>query len=199
MELIVISSPTAVADESTLINKLFMAGLKYFHLRKPESDMQTVKRLLNGIAPRFYERIALHQFHEIAIDYGIRRLHYTERAREASSTIQWQSKLDNGFTLSTSIHDISILPRLTLFDYVFFGPVFNSISKPGHQSKLAADFKLDKTNIKPRVIALGGVKLSNLANVKAMGFNGVAVLGTLWNEPDKAVEHYVNLKGNLQG
>jgi len=199
MELIVISNPTAVVDESTLINKLFMAGLKHFHLRKPECDMQTVKRLLNGIAPRFYERIALHQFHEIATDYGIKRLHYTERAREASGTIQWQSKLDNGFTLSTSIHDVSILPGLTLFDYVFYGPVFNSISKPGHQSKLTADFKLDKTNIKPKVIALGGVQLSNLANVKAMGFDGVAVLGTLWNEPDEAVENYINLKGNLPG
>jgi len=199
MELIVISNPTAVADESTLINKLFMAGLKCFHLRKPESDMPTVKRLLKGIVPRFYERIALHQFHEIATDYGIKRLHYTERVREASSTIQWQSKLDDGFTLSTSIHDISRLPALTPFDYVFYGPVFNSISKPGHQSKLAADFKLDKTNIKPRVIALGGVELSNLVKVKAMGFDGVAVLGTLWNDPDKAVEDYINLKGNLQG
>jgi thiamine-phosphate pyrophosphorylase len=199
MELIVISNPTAVVDESTLINKLFMAGLKHFHLRKPECDMLTVKRLLNGIAPRFYERIALHQFHEIATDYGIKRLHYTERAREASGTIQWQSKRDNGFTLSTSIHDVSILPGLTPFEYVFYGPVFNSISKPGYQSKLTANFKLDKTNIKPRVIALGGVQLSNLAKVKAMNFDGVAVLGTLWNEPDKAVENYINLKGNLPG
>jgi thiamine-phosphate pyrophosphorylase len=194
MELIVISNPAAVADESSLINKLFIAGLKYFHLRKPESDVQTVKRLLNAIAPRFYERIALHQFHEIAADYGIKRLHYTERAREASNTIQWQSKLDDGFTLSTSAHDISGLPGLTPFDYVFYGPVFDSVSKPGYQSKLGADFKLDKTNIKSKVIALGGVKLSNLANVKAMCFDGAAVLGTLWNKPDEALERFKQLK-----
>jgi thiamine-phosphate pyrophosphorylase len=68
------------------------------------------------------------------------------------------------------------------------------VSKPGYQSKLGADFKLDKTNIKSKVIALGGVKLSNLANVKAMCFDGAAVLGTLWNKPDEALERFKQLK-----
>lgn len=197
MELIAISSPVAVDDEPILINNLFMAGLKCFHLRKPESDIQLVKDLLNGIAPRFYDRIALHQFHEIAPAYGIKRLHYTEREREAASTVQWKSYLDNEFTLSTSIHDISILPDLTPLGYVLYGPVFDSISKPGYQSKLAADFKLDKTNIKPKVIALGGVELSTLTKLKTMGFDGAAVLGTLWNEPNKAVERFIQLQKNL--
>ncbi|WP_184549814.1 thiamine phosphate synthase [Mucilaginibacter sp. FT3.2] len=197
MELVVISSPVAIADEPILINNLFHAGLKCFHLRKPEVGIQTVKKLLDGIAPLFYDRIALHLFHEIAADYGLKRLHYTERVREASGTVQWQSQLDEGFTLSASIHDISILPELTHFDYVFYGPVFDSISKPGYQNKLAVDFKLGKTNVKPKVIALGGVEISNLTKIKAMGFDGAAVLGTLWNEPGKAIERYHQLKKNL--
>lgn len=197
MELIVISNPAPVADESMLINNLFMAGLQYFHIRKPESDVKTVRKLINCIAPRFYDRIALHQFYEIAADYGIKRLHYTEKARETSGTAQWQSRLYDGFTLSTSIHDLSILPDLALFDYVFFGPVFNSISKPGYQSKLTADFKLEKNNPKPQVIALGGVELSNLTRLNTMGFDGAAVLGKLWNEPNKAVECFIQLKENL--
>ena len=153
-----------------------------------------VKDLLNGIAPRFYDRIALHQFHEIAADYGIKRLHYTKKEREASGREQWQTQLNDGFTLSTSIHDMLILPGLEAFDYVFYGPVFDSISKPDYQSKLAADFKLVKTDIKPKVIALGGVNLSNLTRLKTMGFDGAAVLGTLWNEPNKAVERLIQLQ-----
>jgi thiamine-phosphate pyrophosphorylase len=66
MELIVISSPFAVADEGPLINNLFRAGLKYFHLRKPESNLQSLRDLLNEIEISFYDRIALHHFHEIA-------------------------------------------------------------------------------------------------------------------------------------
>jgi len=194
MELIVISNPAPVIDEPMLINNLFMADLQCFHIRKPESDVQTIRELINGIAPRFYNRIALHQFHEIAADYGIKRLHYTERAREASSAEKWQSQLDDGFTLSTSIHNVSLLQDLTPFDYVFYGPVFDSISKPGYHSKLAADFKLHKTYMKPKVIALGGVELSNLTKLNMMGFDGAAVLGTLWNEPSNAVERLIQLQ-----
>ena len=197
MELIVISSPVAVADEPIVINNLFMAGLKYFHIRKPESDIITIRKLIEDITPLFYNRISLHQFHEIGVDYGIKRLHYTEKARKVSSTEKWQNYLDEGFMLSTSVHDLSILPDLGHFDYVFYGPVFNSISKPGHQSKLTTDFKLNKTNTKPQVIALGGVEISNLLHVKQMGFDGAAVLGTLWNQPDKAISRFNQLQKNL--
>jgi thiamine-phosphate pyrophosphorylase len=198
MELIVISNPVAVADENIIINNLFQAGLKSFHIRKPESDIQSVKELLNGIAPCFYERIALHQFHEMANDFGIHRLHYTESARIQSSPQQWKLQVEKGFILSTSIHDTTLLPELNHFEYAFYGPVFDSISKPGYQSKLSADFKLDKTNrSKPKVIALGGVELSNLLNIKQMGFDGAAVLGTLWNESDKALKRFHQLKENL--
>jgi thiamine-phosphate pyrophosphorylase len=197
MELIVISNPFAVVDENIIINNLFQAGLKYFHIRKPESDIQTVKELLNGIAPCFYERIALHQFHEMASDFGINRLHYTERARDASGIKKWQDQLTEGFTLSTSVHDITLLPTLEQFEYTFYGPVFNSISKPGYQSNLSRDFKLDRSDIKTKVIALGGITVPNLSRITAMGFDGAAVLGILWNEPDKAVKRYNQLKETL--
>ena len=102
MELIVISNPQPVADESIIINKLFQEGLRCFHVRKPESDYPTVKQLLNEIAPRFYDRIALHQFHEMASDFGIKRLHYTTQAYNISHRAKWQSQLDIGFILTTS-------------------------------------------------------------------------------------------------
>lgn len=197
MKLIVISTPACIVDEPLIINNLFIAGLKYLHLRKPESDSKSVKDLLNGIEPRFYDRISLHQFHEMAVDYGIKRLHYTEKARVASGPTQWQSKLNDGFILSTSIHDISILPGLFAFDYVFYGPIFDSISKKGYKSNLTPDFKLKKNPSNAKVIALGGIKLSNLTKLKAMGFDGAAVLGTLWSEPNKAVECFIQLMKKL--
>src|SRR6478735_4898323 len=97
MELIVISNPVAVAGESIIIDTLLQAGLKYFHIRKPKSNFQAVKQLLDGIAPRFYDRIVLHQFHEMASDFGIKRLHYTEQVREALTTAKLQRQLDDGF------------------------------------------------------------------------------------------------------
>lgn len=197
MQLIVISNPFAVADEGKLINKLFLAGLKYFHIRKPDSHLQTLKDLLNEIESCFYERIALHQFHEIAGEYGIKRLHYPEAARKACCVNKLQDQLADGFTMSTSIHDTTLLAEVQHFNYVFYGPVFNSLSKAGYQSKVSADFILDKGPCKTKVIALGGVQESNLTSIKRMGFDGVAVLGTIWNEPHKAVEQFNYLQEQL--
>lgn len=197
MELIVISNPVAVADECIIVNQLFHTGLKYFHIRKPGSDIQTLRELLNGIAPCFYDRIALHQFHEMATEFGIKRLHYTEAARKQSNIQRWHLQIDNGFTLSTSIHDITLLPELNLFEYVFYSPVFNSLSKPGYQSEVPADFNLTRPGINPKVIALGGIEVSNLTKVKPMGFDGAAILGALWNEPDKAMVRFKEIKENL--
>ncbi|MFA6082850.1 thiamine phosphate synthase [Mucilaginibacter sp.] len=197
MDLIVISSPTVVDDESTIINNLFQAGLKYFHVRKRDNDINMVRQLLNRIAPQFHARISLHQFHQIANEYGIQRLHYTGQARMLSNAQKWQVQAKEGFTLSTSVHDITALHTLAHFDYAFYGPVFNSISKPGYQSTLPANFKLDRSNIKTKVIALGGVDGSNLTKVRAMGFDGAAILGTIWNDPDKAISHFTELKESL--
>lgn len=197
MDLIVISSPDIITGESNIVNNLFLSGLKCFHIRKPGADIKAIIELMNGIAPQFYDRIALHQFHEIAADFGIKRLHYTEQARKESNEQQWQMQIDMGYKLSTSIHDITMLPRLKHFDYTFYGPVFNSISKPGYQSKLPEDFYIDRAHVNPKVIALGGVALSNLIRIKTMGFDGAAVLGTIWNEPAKATERFNELKDNL--
>lgn len=194
MELIVISSLVAVADENIMINGLFQLGLNLFHIRKPENEIQAVVDLINGIEPRFYNRIVLHQFHQIAIGSGIKRLHYTECARMKSNANTWQKQLDDGYTLSTSVHDLTVLPDITCFDYVFYAPVFDSISKPGYHSRLPADFKLNRDTNKPKVIALGGVNACNLTKVGAMGFDGAAVLGTLWNEPDQALVRFKHLK-----
>jgi thiamine-phosphate pyrophosphorylase len=194
MELIVISNPFAIAHEAKLINALFQSGLKCFHLRKPESDPESVRRLLKEIAQEFHDRIALHQFHELASDFGIKRLHYTESARKDACFSTMQAQIANGFTLSTSIHDLTSLPGMEHFQYVFYGPIFDSISKAGYAGRVSAAFVLDKALYKTKVMALGGVKAANIARIKEMGFDGAAVLGTLWNEPQYAVERFNQLQ-----
>jgi thiamine-phosphate pyrophosphorylase len=196
MELIVISNPVTLIDEANLINHLFIAGLKCFHIRKPDDDKKAISDLIGGIAPQFYDRISLHQFHELAADYGIKRLHYTEQNRDATDSKVLAAQRASGYILSTSVHKKPLLPSLAQFHYAFYGPVFNSISKAGYHTALPANFKLDKGKIKLKVIGLGGIDIPRLKEVKAMNFDGAAVLGALWNEPHKAVEYFYQLKEN---
>ena len=210
MQLIVISHPNIVANEAQLINQLFETGLKRFHLRKPDWDEKQLIDLLGQIDDAFYPHIALHQHHHITTDFNIKRLHYTEKHRLDTEPDKLIFQKEEGYVLSTSIHldkdlrsfknFVSLTQNITdtspLFDYMFFGPVFNSISKPGYQGQLPDDFRL-LPNTAIQVIALGGVEQSNLHQLKTIGFDGVAVLGTIWNDPGRAITSFNKLQEHL--
>jgi thiamine-phosphate pyrophosphorylase len=193
MELIVISSPVSVVDEPQVINSLFESGLKYFHLRKPGCNDQDIRTLLKEIEPRYYPGIALHQCHELAADYGINRLHFPEKMRKQLGGSGIARYSEQRYILSTSVHCLEDLYDLDEFDYVFFSPVFNSLSKPNYEGLIFPDFKLN-TKIKTKVMALGGISADNLQLTVTMNFNGVAVLGAIWNNPANALKTFNDLK-----
>jgi len=197
MQLIVISNPDTIAHEAQLVNQLFEAGLTRFHLRKPDWDEQQLVDLLRQIDQAFYPYIALHQHHHLATDLGIKRLHFTEKHRLGTERDRLTVQKKLGYTLSTSIHTIGELNLLTTFDYSFFGPVFNSISKPGYQSQLPEDFRVPRNTATTKIIALGGVEHANLDKLKNMGFDGVGVLGTIWNDPGQAITNFNELQEHL--
>jgi thiamine-phosphate pyrophosphorylase len=180
----VISNPTPVANEASLINELFDEGLPVFHLRKPESSLEEMTLLLKEINPGHYPKIALHQHHSLAGDFGMNRLHYTEAARKAASQ-KTLEKQRAEYILSTSVHSLAEYKSLAeYFDYAFLGPVFNSISKPGYEAK---NFSLKKTDKKmyTNLIALGGIDEYNYHQAYDMGYDGIALLGAVWNKEDK--------------
>lgn len=195
MELIVITHPEMLPGEAGIINQLFAQGLARLHVRKPDATEAELRALLEQIDPQFRGRIALHQHHKLAREFGIAGLHFTENNRLAQSEETLEVLKSNGFTLSTSIHDREALERLShCFDYAFLGPVFDSISKAGHSSKIPADFRLQKHNYLNKVIALGGIDAENLKSTLEMGFDGAAVLGSIWQNPGNAIAQFENLK-----
>jgi thiamine-phosphate pyrophosphorylase len=195
MQIVVISNPKSLANEALLINQLFDEGLTVLHLRKPDYSVMECAQLLDAIDNQHYPKIALHQHHELAKDYGIKRIHYPEKLRP--ELLNQESDM----TFSTSMHQLSAIKKVASvkdFDYCFFGPVFNSLSKPGYQGVLAKDFKLNKDNVDTKVYAIGGITIENIPLVKQMGFDGIALLGCLWNEPTKAIEIFKNIKSLRQ-
>ena len=189
--LVVISYPTAVKDEAEIINVLFDTGLEILHFRKPDAGVDELRERIEIIHSKYHSQIALHHHHKIALDYGIKRLHFTEAQRkEMSEEALIQLKADKNI-LSTSIHQIESYNTLpTCFDYTFFGPVFNSNSKQGYASSLKNDFVFPVKYNYPKVIAIGGIDATNIQQVMNMQFNGAAVLGTIWQKPDESIEQF---------
>ncbi|WP_316743189.1 thiamine phosphate synthase [Pedobacter antarcticus] len=194
MQVLVISSPQLISGEARLINMLFEAGLPCFHLRKPGFGHEDLRSLIGGIDAVFHSRIAWHHHHEIAVDLGMNRLHFPVVHRNLSDRNNLSGLASNGYILSTSVHENESCTGLELFDYTFFGPVYNSLSKKGYQGICTEDFELDSRLKKcTRVIGLGGVTPEKIPLMRKMNFDGAAVLGLIWNEPERALEKYKNL------
>jgi thiamine-phosphate pyrophosphorylase len=193
MELFVISDPDTFKGEHEIINALFESGMSVFHLRKNGLTRAQYATLIESIPVQYHDRIALHQFHELSLEFpGIQRLHYPEWFRLETAKNQLPNQI-NGRVLSTSIHHLDDLQESTGFDYTFFGPVFNSISKPGYSGILHPGFKLPLPR-PVKVIALGGITWSNLERIQPLGFDGIAVLGAIWNERGQTLNNFKNIQ-----
>ena len=190
MELIVIAKPTVFKEESNLINQLFEAGLQVFHLRKENVDEAAYRKIIEGISFEYHPRIALHHFHSLADDYNIHRIHHTENFRKERNNL----KLPENKVFSTSIHHLADMEQIGQYQYSFFGPVFNSFSKPGYQGVISSDFRLEKQQAVPKIIALGGISLTEIDQLKEMNFDGVALLGSIWNDPSLVLTNFKKAK-----
>ncbi len=193
MSLCIISNPSLVVNESLIINGLFINGLEVLHLRKPNGSVDEVAELILRIDAKFHHRIALHQHHKLSEQFEITRFHFTEESRKKIGVPELEQHRSNGKILSTSIHSMDEYKKLpSYFDYCFFGPVFNSISKKESKSIVKDDFILgEKTQTK--IIALGGINNHSIPTVKKMGFNGIALLGSIW-QSENPVEEFNQIK-----
>lgn len=189
----IISSPTPVTKEAALINQLFDVGLPVFHLRKPDSSSQELVLLLQEIDSIHHSKIALHSHHYLAKSFGINRLHYTEASRKQLTDVDFS---ENDNILSTSVHSIEDFKNLSEhFSYAFLSPVFNSISKPDYEAKPFDLSSLNK-NRATKLIALGGINENNCTKTYEMGFDGIALLGAIWNSED-GINNYKRISQTL--
>lgn len=198
MNIIVISSPQQELNESSLINALFEHGLEIFHLRKPTYSPYETEALVQAIDVKYRKRVVLHQHYELAEKYHLRGIHFTGHyiKNNPDKLSNWyQTVQAHKMTMSSSKHQLIELTALEVpYDYVFLSPVFDSISKVGYKSSFGDLKSVDKYKNTTQIVALGGISLDKIDQVKRMGFDGAAVLGTIWQQPTKAVAAFMELK-----
>jgi thiamine-phosphate pyrophosphorylase len=184
----------------TQINDLFRQGLDYLYIRSEARDAATWDKLLAGVEPDFYSRLLLpgNAPADAAGGRYIRHLRERERAGRLGE------KIGAPMVFSTSVHQLAMVPQLAAFyDFVFYSPVFPSISKPGYQPQLGletiarqlADLRRTAGQ-QPCIIGLGGVHAGNIGRVKAAGFHGAALLGALW-QSDSPLQALAEIKSRI--
>ena len=179
--MIVITNPSAITNEISIIDSLFGEGLSLLHIRKPNLSEVEIAKFIHKIKHEFREKLVLHNHHQIATDFGINRIHFSETERKENDC-----QVIENIILSTSTHSIKDFNALeNIFEYAFLSPVFTSISKENYSPKTNLFEDLAKReNFNAKVVALGGIHSDNIEKSLQNGFDDVALLGTIWNSPN---------------
>jgi len=187
MKLVILSPEAADPRETAVLAALFTAGLDRYHVRKPGWSVTELDTWLRGLPSAWRPRLVLHQHHKLVAELGLGGRHWRD---DASAPVM--PPVGIGLT-SRSCHDLAtVRAALGRYDAVFFGPIFPSISKPGHgpHDHLAAGgptaLLSHRTSAERRtsVLALGGITPENAPRCRNLGFDGVAVLGAIWQAVD---------------
>lgn len=185
--MIVISNPTAIANEINTILSLFEEGMELFHVRKPEFSAIEMTAFIAAIGLEYCNQLVLHSHHHLASDFGINRLHFTAKDRETNPV----RVLNPNRVLSTSTHSIEEFNNLNnCFEYAFLSPIYPSISKTNYQSNtnLFEEVK-SRSNFQTKLIGLGGMEAKNITEVITNGFDDIALLGTIWSS-DQPIKNF---------
>lgn len=186
MKIIIVSNPDAVENEASIVNTLFEEGLELFHLRKPNYSETELIYLIEKINAKHHSKIVLHQQHQLAERFKINRIHFPESERLKLKEEELVNLKSKAFMLSTSIHELSEVNLLSdAFDYAFYGPVFDSISKPGYKPKTKGFVLPD--NKKVKLIAIGGITPIRISELEKLNFDGVALLGVIWADSKNTI------------
>jgi thiamine-phosphate pyrophosphorylase len=182
MQIIVVSPEATDPREVPAMAEFFAQGLERYHVRKPRWDAAELEAWLLALPADWRPRLLLHQHPFLVAKLGLGGRH--ERDGEAAP----------GRAAGRSCHDLASLRRHgDRCDTLLFGPVFASLTKPGYAP--AADFpwrdlqdflRGGRPPGAARVLAIGGVTAARLARCAELGFDGAALLGAVWNDPDPA-------------
>lgn len=177
MKLIVITTPYFFEGESRIISRLFREGMERLHLRKPQSNMDELRMLLDAIPSEYHSRIVLHDHFELAIEFQLAGIHLNSRNHTRPEGFKG--------SISRSCHSLEEVQENSELDYVFLSPLFQSISKEGYGCGFPIEV-LHKASsdgiINQKVIALGGMDNTTIPLIEPLNFGGVAVLGALWGD-----------------
>lgn len=199
MKWIVITTPEFIDNEANYINLLFEQGIDLLHLRKPESSQEDCERLIREIDEKWRAQIVIHDHFELCEKYHLHGIHLNRRnhtvpkgfkgsiSRSCHSLEEAKAALSTkDFSDKTALSAGSPESKGTTcapYDYVFLSPIFDSISKEGYNHAFSNRDLEDASQsgiINEHVVALGGISLPYIPQLRAWNFGGAAFLGDVW-------------------
>ncbi|MNP23522.1 Regulatory protein TenI [compost metagenome] len=135
--------------------------------------------LIYGVAP---EKITVNDRLDIAWASGIGGVHLTSHSIPMKSVVD----LPHGLRLGRSVHTVEEARRLAVdgADYLFYGHVYNSTSKPSLPPRGLSKLQEVTSAVSIPVMAIGGIGVQQIDEVLHHGAHGVAVISSILHVDD---------------
>lgn len=186
MKLSVVSLEYIFPGEDEILCYFFEKGVEYVVMRKPRNTEKDIIHLISRIPSKYHEKIIIQDRFSLLKHFNLNGILLSKRSPKAPV-------LEKRFSKSVSCSRIEDVIRYQNFYHIFFGPVFDSISKtikPAFGETALKEAK-ERNIINDKVIAVGGIDENTIPEAKMFGFEHIAVLGSLWKnypeEDDKEV------------
>lgn len=194
--ILLIAPEKDIPNEIEILNQLFEESLQFYHFRKPAKNYEEHVAYLNEIDKKYHDRIVVHYHHELINDFNLKGIHFQEQKRidHIDNPSEYFKNLNMyGKTISSSFHEPEVLKACYFeFDYHLLSPVFSSISKEGYEGR-----GFDVNHINKKIVGMGGINTETIQETLQLGFNGIGVLGGVWNT-ENPVESFKSIKKKFE-
>ncbi len=193
--LVVISPPDMYDGEVEAVTYMVNSGLSHYHFRKPGWNQEAYVHMLSKWDADVRDKIVLHQHFDVVHELGLHGVHLHENSIDTVNTNDY-------FHRSYSAHSITEINNLQEYmGYVFLSPIFDSISKTNYQSAFSSqDLLSNLPTCNHNVFALGGIDDTTIEKAFDVGFDGVACLGGIWENPryKNPIDAYNKMKLSIE-
>jgi thiamine-phosphate diphosphorylase len=162
------------------------AGVHLIQVRERDLDARALTRVAAAAVAAVRgtsARILVNDRADVALAAGAHGVHLRGDSAPAARI---REIVPPGFLIGRSVHSREEADRAAAaggLDYLMFGTVFETVSKPGVRAAGTATLSAIASTVALPVLAIGGLAISRMAEVAAAGAAGFAAIGLFGDHP----------------
>jgi thiamine-phosphate pyrophosphorylase len=189
MQTILYTPAQNLENEVDVIIQLLDNGIDHLYIYKPELDDFSLVDFVESIPEKYWKKCVSTSL-IITKEFDLGGYHFTRDIVQKNELynekiLAWLKEKNK--ISSVTAHSIEELKKYEVnFNHVIVSPLFPSISKENYSynwniEELKITINSRPTSSNSRLFAVGGIDENKIGAVKNLNFDGVGLLGTIWN------------------
>ena len=174
-----------ISDSNRVVELLIDGGVDLIQLRGKNVNLETLSRVaadLHPITSRAGLPLIINDHPEMAASVSLEGVHV---GQDDLSIQEVRQKVDRACLVGKSTHSVdqAVAAQVEGADYIGFGPLFATPTKPNY-SPIGLDHIAEvHEKVRLPIFCIGGIKLDNLRDVIAAGARRVVIVSGLLQAP----------------